>query len=235
MRCAKCGHETPDASKGQAAVRVLGDAGWREIVPALYCAHCAAPVRRQRSVRAEPPGGTGDVTTWPQPADQRTGVRMPPRRGLVIAGVLLAGLVAAFVGVGLGHSSSGQQLAVDQLRPRDCLTGSNLGLGTSNPWPDLVTAVPCTQMHLAEVFFAGNAWPQSLAYPGENAIANQAANRCTIAFEAYDGISPNLSAFTFDTVDPSGSDDWASGDRWLVCVAYYGTAPVNYSIKGAYQ
>jgi hypothetical protein len=51
---------------------------------------------------------------------------------------------------------------------RDCLTGSDLGLGTGGTWPDLVTVMPCTQRHTAEVFFAENAWPQSMAYSGNN-------------------------------------------------------------------
>ena len=58
-------------------------------------------------------------------------------------------------------------LGAGQLRTGDCLTGTNLGLGGDNPWPYMFTAVPCTGPHLAEVFFAGTAWPKSLtAYPG---------------------------------------------------------------------
>jgi hypothetical protein len=133
------------------------------------------------------------------------------------------------------------QLSVDQLKAGDCLTGSDLGLGTDNPWPDSVTAVPCTQQHIAEVFFAGDAWPESRAYPGDNAINNQAADRCNAAFAAYDGATSDNSAFSYDFVDPYGGDDWAAGDRWLVCVAYSptaqdpGGAPVDYSIKGSNQ
>jgi hypothetical protein len=133
------------------------------------------------------------------------------------------------------------QLSVDQLKAGDCLTGSDLGLGTDSPWPDSVAVVPCTQQHIAEVFFASNAWPQSQAYPGDNAINSQADDRCNSAFTTYDGTTSDNSAFSYDFVDPSGADDWASGDRWLVCVAYSptsqypGGAPVNYSIKGSQQ
>lgn len=101
--------------------------------------------------------------------------------------------------------------------------------------------VPCTQQHIAEVIFAGNAWPESQAYPGDNAIDSQAKNSCDTVFGAYDGITFDSSAFTYDYIDPSGGDDWASGDRWLVCVAYESTpqhpdgAPVNYSIKDSNQ
>jgi hypothetical protein len=112
-----------------------------------------------------------------------------------------------------------------------------MGLGSNNPWPDSVTRVACTQPHEAEVFFAGNVWSQSQAYPGEKAMDDQAHARCVAAFAAYDGMDYSLSAFTFDVVF---DHDWASGDRSLECVAYEpspsgpsGGAPVDYSIKGA--
>ena len=133
------------------------------------------------------------------------------------------------------------QLAVDRLKAGDCLTGSDLGLDTDSPWPDSVTALPCTQQHIAEVFYAGNAWPQSQSYPRDNTINNQAVDRCNAAFAAYDGIAYDNSAFSYDFIGPSGADDWASGDRWLVCVAYSssaqdpGGASVDYSIKGSNQ
>ena len=133
-------------------------------------------------------------------------------------------------------------LGAGQLRTGDCLTGTNLGLGGDNPWPYMFTAVPCTGPHLAEVFFAGTAWPKSLtAYPGDNAIFDRGNARCLTAFGAYDGTDNSISSFTIDDIEPYGSDDWASGDRWLVCLAYESTdqypggAPVNYSIKGSQQ
>jgi hypothetical protein len=140
------------------------------------------------------------------------------------------------VPLALRTSSSGRQLTVDQLQAGDCLTGSNLGLGTSSPWPDQVTAVPCTQLHLAEVFFAGNAWPQSpTKYPGTNAIKHQSDDRCNLAFGAYDGAPDSFSIFTFDEIVPTPASDWASGDRRLVCLAYSGTTSVNFSIKRSFQ
>ena len=133
-------------------------------------------------------------------------------------------------------------LGAGQLRTGDCLAGANLGLDTSNAWPYMFAAVPCTSPHLAEVFFAGSAWPKSpAAYPGDNAISDHGDARCLTAFSAYDGIGNLGSAFTIDYIAPYGSDDWGSGDRWLVCLAYESTgqypagAPVNYSIKGSQQ
>lgn len=134
---------------------------------------------------------------------------------------------------------STNQRTADQLRPGDCLAGSNMDLSSSTPWPEYVTRVPCTKRHEAEVFFAGNIWPQSLALPGKGAIGSQSDARCGEAFAAYDGIDASQSAFSYADIVPDSSD-WASGDRSLECVAFEpsssgpsGGAPVNYSIKGS--
>jgi hypothetical protein len=137
-------------------------------------------------------------------------------------------------------ASSSRQVDSDQLQPGECLTGSDLGLGNANPLPDYVTVVPCTQLHLAEVFFSGNAWPQSLAYPGDTVLDHQALTRCLTAFKAYDGADNSASAYDFDYYYPGPGADWASGDRQLVCIAYDdsqdpGGAPMFGSIKGTGQ
>lgn len=239
MRCAKCGRETPETSQGQAAVRILRDAGWREVVPTQSCAHCGAPISGQRSVLKAPrPFGHGAEATARLQTDQRVRARRSRRPAMVVTGVALVAVVAIIAAVGLTKPSSGRQVTVDQLRPGDCLTGSNLALGTSSQWPYQVTAVPCTQQHLAEVFFAGNAWSQSqTTYPGNSEINSEATDQCNLAFFSYDGIVNSASSFSFDSVTPSGGSDWGSGDRWLVCVAYQGTpvTPISYSLKGSYR
>jgi hypothetical protein len=148
--------------------------------------------------------------------------------------------LAALVAVIVAKSSSGaNQLSWDQLRPGDCLAGSNMGLGKSTPWPDEVARVACTQPHEAEAFFTGVNWPQSMAYPGGKAVDDQARARCGPAFAAYDGVDDSVSAFTFDDIVPDSSA-WASGGRSVACVAYKpsssgpsGGTPVDYSIKGS--
>jgi DivIVA domain-containing protein len=182
-------------------------------------------------------GGPAVQDAPPQPVGQRAG-----RRYLVWApaGIAAVSFVAAVAATVIASGPSGTDgLTVDQLMAGDCLTGSNLGLDTGNPWPDTVTAVPCTQRHLAEVFFAGNVWPQSMAYPGDNKVDNQADARCDAEFVKYDGTDNSASAFTFTAVVPIPADNWASGDRKLVCVAWESTygypsgVLVNYSIKGS--
>ncbi len=53
------------------------------------------------------------------------------------------------------------------------------------------------------------------------------------AFSAYDGTDNSESAFTIYYVVPYGANDWASGDRLLVCMAYQPGVTANYSIKGS--
>ena len=141
----------------------------------------------------------------------------------------VAATVIAAVPSLTGHLTEGQ------LQAGDCLTGANLGLDNNNPWPYMVATTSCTRQHLAEVFFSGNAWPQSMAYPGYNAVTTQDYARCLSAFSAYDGVDNSASSFSILTIDPFPRSDWASGDRQLVCVAYDPGVPVDYSIMGSGQ
>jgi hypothetical protein len=109
-----------------------------------------------------------------------------------------------------------------QLRTGDCLTGSNLGLGTSNPWPELSTAVPCSRPHLAEVFFADNAY-WSASYPGDTLITQEADAKRSEAYLAYVGIPDSRSIYNWDNVFPDATD-WSHGNRELVCVAFHPTS-----------
>ena len=229
IRCLECGAE----SDGIARV----------------CARCGAPVAQQPSLTPEAAaGGSADSFMLPHElVSQQTGTASR-RNVLLLVGVVAALTVGVLI-VGLtslrsstrseASTSVPSQLTVDQLQPGDCLRGSDMGLGTDSTWPDLVTAVPCTQQHIAEVFFAGNAWPQSLAaYPGDDAVNNTVHDLCDTAFAAYDGATSDESAFNNDPIAPDSSA-WADGDRSVVCVAYKftpqypGGALVNYSIKGS--
>jgi hypothetical protein len=130
-----------------------------------------------------------------------------------------------------------EELLLTQLRTGDCLTGSNLGLGTNNPWPKLSLAVPCGQPHLAEVFFADDAYWTAAVYPGDASITAEADAKCSDAYTAYVGIPDDRSIFDWDNIFPYAAD-WSHGNRELVCVAYYptpsapGGTPLSGSIKG---
>src|SRR5260370_13111883 len=57
-------------------------------------------------------------------------------------------------------------LQLSQLRVGDCLTGANMELNTSDPWPKLTLAVPCNQPHTAEIFLANDTlWPRHHPFP----------------------------------------------------------------------
>jgi hypothetical protein len=213
---------------------------------AQSCIRCEAPIAKQRSV-AQPTvdGSGGMIMTRRQapPADQailedappapRAGSGNPRRRALVLASVgvvVLAVVTVAIVAVTSSVSST-HRLADGQLRPGDCVRGSNLGLDTDGLWPRVVTVVPCAEEHLAEVFFAGNVWPQSLAYPGSNEVSRQANNRCDTALDAYARRPDRLVTFTDRAIYP-GRTVWSSGDRRVLCVAYKANyQSVDYSIR----
>ncbi len=96
-----------------------------------------------------------------------------------------------------------------------------MGLGTDSVWPDYVTAVPCTQRHAAEVFFAGNGWPQSLAYPGDNTVGNEAFDRCANTIAAYVGSIKYLGMFGFDVFSQTELPGPRAIGWW--CVSRIGT------------
>ena len=129
-------------------------------------------------------------------------------------------------------------LQLAQFQVGDCLTGSNMDLNTNSPWPKITLAVPCSQAHSAEVFYANsNFWANGGAYPGDGTITKDANAECDTAFSSYVGIPYSKSMYTWTNIVPDSST-WPTGDRALHCVAYYATpkqpagAPITGSIKG---
>jgi eukaryotic-like serine/threonine-protein kinase len=130
-------------------------------------------------------------------------------------------------------------LALSQLRVGDCLTGANMRLNTSHPWPDLTLAVPCSLPHTAEVFFADNKfWRHDSPFPGASVISKDGNAACNNAFRAYVGIAYSKSIYTWTNIIPDALT-WPRGDRALHCVAYYSApqrragATLTHSLKGA--
>ncbi len=204
IRCLECGAESAEATE--------------------VCARCGAPASYQPSA-ADP--------AVAQPA----GRRGPSRPLLITSGVaaglvVVGGLIAGLDHLGSSIPSTGQ-LTIYQLQAGDCLQGSGQALGTFILGNGPFTAATCTQPHIAEVFFAGNAWPRSVAYPGDQAVYDDGYARCLKAFRAYDGIDSSLSAFDVVSSTPDSSA-WPGGDRWLACFAS-DLGPVDYSIRGSSQ
>jgi Septum formation len=129
-------------------------------------------------------------------------------------------------------------LQVTELQVGDCLTGANMELDTSNPWPKRTQAVPCGQAHTAEVFFAdNNFWPKNSIFPGSSAITKDGNAACDKAFQSYVGIGYQKSVYTWTNIIPDAST-WPAGDRGLHCIAYHATSthpagvPMTGSIRG---
>lgn len=131
------------------------------------------------------------------------------------------------------------QVNAQQLRAGQCIQGP-ADINTATTWPSVVSVVPCTVKHLAEVFYSGNYWPAAMTFP-TNAVINHQSNReCRKVFLVYDGISYSGSQYSYYFLAPAGQADWNSGDRLLTCVAYlWGPGsprgmPLYASIKGSF-
>jgi hypothetical protein len=209
MRCLECGAESAEATD--------------------VCARCGAPISYQ-PFAADPM------------VAQRAGYSGPSRRLLITVGVAAALVMVGGIIAGLNHSRSSAssipstgQLTIYQLRAGNCLQDSGQTLANFNEGNGPFTAAPCTQPHTDEVFFAGNSWPRSLAYPGDQAVLDDGYAHCVMAFSAYDGIDVGSSSSVFDVVSSTpDSSTWPDGDRWLVCFATAYTS-VDYSVKGKHQ
>ena len=115
------------------------------------------------------------------------------------------------------------QLPLSQFQVGDCLTGANLQLNKTTPWPKLSTAVPCDQSHTAEVFLSSDTyWSKNAPFPGATSITAAAKAACNKAFASYVGIAYSKSVYTWTDIVPDAST-WPGGDRALHCVAYYST------------
>src|SRR4029077_3443124 len=106
-------------------------------------------------------------------------------------------------------------LQVSQFQVGDCLTGANLQLNQSTPWPKLSLAVPCSQAHTAEVFYANNDfWSKNSAFPGDQTVQQTAAAECNKAFQSYVGIAYSKSRYSWTFTVPNQSS-WPGGERAL--------------------
>jgi hypothetical protein len=113
-----------------------------------------------------------------------------------------------------------QPLLIGQLQPGDCLQGPP-DINTARWWPYVVMAVPCTEKHIAEVYFSSaNYWPGAMAFPGHASIAYRAKTECSKEFRAYNGVPSSASVYSFRDIFPWDRVNWSFGDRGLLCTAY---------------
>jgi len=220
--------------------------GWRDRL--TWAQVPPADLRQRASHNSTPGGGSPGDPAIPQEAWSPRNLGKPPgnqhrrshgRRTLAVAGSIVVVLVIAVVAAN-SHTTPppAGQLRADQLLAGDCLTGSNLQLNANHTWPALVQAVPCTQEHIAEVYYSYNYWAADQTWPGLQAIIKQGKSECLNAFLPYLGTSIYPPGFSIFTIWPT-SAYWNSGGRKLVCVTFKQTnkypagAPLYASIHGS--
>lgn len=141
-------------------------------------------------------------------------------------------LVVACGGADRGESGEiveAGSLSVFSFHVGDCWNGFEVGELES------VDAVPCDQPHQAEVFgLVDSPGGADEPFPGEEAIARFAEDRCLEAFEPYVGLSYELSEIYFSSLDPT-KDSWErQGDREVICfLGYQDDRRTTGSLRGA--
>ncbi|TFB99564.1 hypothetical protein E3O42_13500 [Cryobacterium adonitolivorans] len=94
---------------------------------------------------------------------------------------------------------------------------------------DSVQATPCADAHDYEAYFAFNV-SEDGAFPGDEALAQIAEERCVIEFTTFIGKSYEESTLDFNYLSPS-EGSWDSGDREILCLAM-GPNKVTGSLAG---
>lgn len=131
---------------------------------------------------------------------------MEIRRGYGRAAVVLVALAAGLV-------AGCETVGPAALHVGDCLDRPDVvgDFGELRP-------KACDAPHGAEVFFVGDL-PASTAYPDPDAVTTFVSDTCIPAYEAYTGVD----LMTQDDMDvgwlPPSEDEWAAGNRRLVCYA----------------
>jgi len=218
----------------------------------------AGPPERAGEQQAREPRA-GEPRTGEHRRERRPGPRRRPRwlwaagaigvcAAVVVALVVSLGSRNTPAAAGSGSSPAGStaapgpegtpatgDLAVAEFRVGDCLIGSNMQLDTTNPWPKLTEAVPCSRPHTAEVFFADNSfWPANSPFPGISVISKDGNTACDNAFRSYVGVALAKSVYTWTNIIPDAAT-WPIGDRGLHCIAYYATPgqPTGVKLTGS--
>lgn len=111
----------------------------------------------------------------------------------------------------LGSPPEGEPTGANDLSPGDCFN-------TDGSQVDEVSVVDCDQPHFYEAFLNYDmADGDDEAYPGDEAVLNDADGQCRPAFEEYVGTPYDDSALYITVIRPSEST-WGDGDRTVICV-----------------
>lgn len=81
---------------------------------------------------------------------------------------------------------------------------------------ETVKAIPCADAHDYEAYFAFDV-SEDGAFPGDEALAQIAGERCVTEFATFVGKSYEESTLDFNYLSPS-EGSWDSGDREILCL-----------------
>ena len=94
------------------------------------------------------------------------------------------------------------------------------------------TDVSCDGPREAEVSFASSLL-EGGAFPGDDFLASEAAERCRVAFEQYVGLPPEESIYDVDWLAPT-EELWDGGARQTIClVITEDGSPLTGTVKGS--
>lgn len=202
-----------------------------------FCQHCGtrlagdeAPATDQPSAAAPPP--ESEAAPAPAPATPPSGEQIPAKRSGCRSGCLIIGVIA-LAAVGLG-GFLGWQYVSEEILPRvqDALPGiqatadefATLSETPAGPCYDIETEddvltgwteVSCSGPRQVEVSFAATFEPGP--WPGDDYLAETAADTCTSAFERYVGSTPDESDYGVEWLLPTEAM-WADGSRQGICL-----------------
>ncbi|MBW4031909.1 MAG: hypothetical protein HIU88_04505 [Acidobacteria bacterium] len=148
----------------------------------------------------------------------------------VVAAMALSGC-SMLAQLGTGRNASGTPTAVNSkadvfsLKVGDCLNDA-AATGTVTTAP----IVPCNMPHDSEAYFAITM--TGTAFPGDQAVKDQASQGCATAFPAFIGISYNDSSLSISYYFPT-AESWANGDRQILCTVYDPGAKSTGTLKNA--
>ena len=125
-------------------------------------------------------------------------------------------------------AESGERLVyLDDLRPGDCvLTPPEHATDPLPFWieeslfPLQMTAVPCEDPHIGEVYFVGDAWDIADEYPGEAQAVQRYWEECDREFEQYVGAPYEQRPDLDYTGWLPDQRSWSYGDRTIACIAF---------------
>ena len=136
----------------------------------------------------------------------------------MVIGTLL--VLSLGLGCGAQRDSSGAiveegQMSVFELRVGDCLTDQRIVDSEEDAQLMSTVAVPCTDPHLQEVYFASDY--KATAFPGTDTLIEYAYEVCEKAFPAYVGTPYMDSSLDFQIMYPT-QESWSNGDQEVLCL-----------------